>query len=253
MEQETTVKKENGSIIEEMFNVGAHYGYSKSRRHPSAKKVIFGMKNNVEVIDLEKTNDALEDAKKAVKAIVESGKQILFVGGKFEAHDAIVAGAKAVGMPYASHRWVGGTITNFSEIKKRIALLADLSEKKEKGSFTMYNKKERLMIDREIEDLEKHFGGLLDMNTTPGAFFVIDSKKEHIAVAEARVAGIPIISVSSSDNDLNIIDFPIPANEASRSSIGFFVDQIVGAIKEGQKSKPAPKAPEATDKKEKTA
>ena len=248
MEQETTAKKENGSIIEEMFNAGAHYGYSKSRRHPSAKNVIFGVKNNVEVIDLEKTSKALDDAKEAVAAIAQAGKQILFVGGKYEAHGAIIAGANAVGMPYASHRWVGGTITNFSEIKKRIAHLADLTEKKEKGAFTMYNKKERLMIDREIEDLKKHFEGLLEMSTTPGALFVIDSKKEHIAVAEARAAGIPIISVSSSDNDLTLIDFPIPANDASRSSISFFVDQIVGAIKEGQKNTPKAKAPEVTEK-----
>ncbi|GMQ95462.1 MAG: 30S ribosomal protein S2 [Patescibacteria group bacterium] len=242
MEQQVkkeTAKKDS-TLIEEMFGVGAHFGYSKSRRHPSAKPIMFGVKNNVEIIDLEKTSEYLSRALEFVFSLGKEGKQILFVGGKSEAHETIVAGATSIGMPYAATRWVGGTITNFSEIKKRIDHLEDLMQKKEKGEFAMYTKKERLMIDREIEGLEKKFLGLLLMKQLPAALFIIDSKKEKMAVAETKDAGIPIVSLLNSDCNMKEVDYPIPANDASHASIKFFVDRIVSAYKKGKASQPEP-------------
>lgn len=225
---ETTVKK---SVIEEMFNAGAHFGYSKSKRHPSMKPLIFGVKNSVEIINLEKTDEYLSRAKDFVASLAKEGKQILFVGSKNEARDVVKNAAMSADLPYVTNRWIGGTITNFSEIKKRIARLEELTSKKEKGELGMYTKKERLLIDREIEGLEKHFGGLISMKQKPSALFVIDSGYESIAVKEAKDSGVPIVSLSGSDCNIKYIDYPIPANDSSRSSISFFVDVITNTYK----------------------
>ena len=222
------------SVIEEMFEAGAHFGYSKSRRHPSMKPYIFGMKNNVEVINLEETIAALAEAEAFVQSLAKEGKQILFVGSKNEAREAVEAGALAIDMPYVTRRWIGGTLTNFSEIKRRIARLEELLSKKEKGELAVYTKKERLLIDREIEDLKRHFGGLVSMREKPAALFVVDSKYEAIAVKEANDTGIPVISLSNTDCDIKTIDYPIPANDASRSSITYFVNKIVDVYRSGR-------------------
>jgi small subunit ribosomal protein S2 len=227
-----TETTENKGIIEEMFKAGAHFGYSKSKRHPSMKPLIFGVKNTVEIINLEKTDEYLERAKEFVASVAKEGKQVLFVGSKNEARETVKNAALSVDMPYVTNRWIGGTITNFSEIKKRIARLEDLTSKKEKGELGMYTKKERLLIDREIEDLEKHFGGLLPMKQKPAALFVIDSGAESIAVKEATGTGIPVVSLSGSDCNIKGIDYPVPANDSSRSSIAFFVDAITSAYKD---------------------
>ena len=202
------------------------------------KPIIFGVKNNVEIIDLEKTSDLLSNALEFVEALAKEGKQILFVGSKNEARESVKNGAMSIDMPYVINRWIGGTITNFSEIKKRIARLEELVSKKEKGELGMYTKKERLSIDREILDLEKHFGGLLPMKQLPSAIFVIDSKHEKIAVKEAKDFGIPVIGLLGSDCDIKEIDYPIPANDASRSSITFFVNKIVDAYDRSKASSP---------------
>jgi len=235
---ETTI--EDKTLIEKMFEVGAHFGYSRSRRHPSMKSIIFGIKNNVEIIDLEKTDEYLEKAREFIASIAKEEKQILFVGTKNEARNAVKAGALSIDMPYATNKWTGGTITNFSEIKKRIDRLEELTRKKEKGELGMYTKKERLLIDREIEDLEKNFGGLLTMKGLPVAMFVVDSKAEKIAVKEATDKGISVVSLSGSDCNIKDINYPIPANDSSSSSIEFFVDQIVSAYKEGKINQPQP-------------
>lgn len=226
---ETTEK--NNPNIEEMFKAGAHFGYSKSRRHSSMKSLIFGIKNSVEIIDLEKTDEYLAKAKDFVAALAKEGKQILFVGSKNEARDVVKNGAISVDVPYVTNRWIGGTITNFPEIKKRISRLEELTGKRDKGELGMYTKKERLLIDREIEKLEKNFGGLLPMKEKPAAIFVVDSRAENIAVEEAKNANIPVISLSGSDCDIKGIEYPIPANDSSKSSIEFFVGQLVDTYK----------------------
>lgn len=228
--------KENAGNIDRMFAVGAHYGYSKSRRHPSIKPYIFGAKNWVEIIDLEKTEDLLKEATQFAKKLGEEGKKILFVGSKDEAKVAIEEGAGAIDMPYVTGRWIGGTITNFSEIKKRLNKMEDLSSKKDKGELAQkYTKKEQVMLDREIDNLKTNFFGIGSMTEIPHALFIVDTKKEDIAVREALQKQIPIVGLLNSDSNLTNIDYPIVANDATRTSIKFFVDEIVNAYKEGVK------------------
>jgi small subunit ribosomal protein S2 len=218
---------------EEMFKVGVHYGYSKSRRHPSASNYIFGTKNGVDIINIEKTNDLLEKALEVVTKFAASGKTILFVGTKPEARVQIIETALALNMPYVSERWVGGALTNFPEIKKRIVKLLDLRNQKEKGELDKYTKKEKLLIDREMDDMTKNFQGLTGITKTPDVLFVIDPKKEHIAVTEAKKMNMPIIALLNTDCNLKQIQYPIIANDASVSSISFFLSKIKGAYTAG--------------------
>ena len=226
-------KAEEG-IIEALFSVGAHFGFVKSRRHPSAKPFIFGSKNKIEIFDLEKTSKELE---KAINFVVEKGKEGvlgLWVGGKSEARAATISAGKALDMPYVAGRWIGGTLSNFSEINKRILRLQELTDQREKGELSKYTKKERLLIDREIDKLTLYFGGLSRLKGLPKFLVIVDPKKESIAVAEARVLNIPIVAIAGSDANLYKIDYAIPANDASRKSLGFIIDKLVEAYKKGQ-------------------
>ncbi len=231
--EETEITLENNPRFDEFFRVGAHFAYSKSRRHPTAGKYIFGSKARVEIFDLEKTEEALEKAKDFVHSLGQSRKQILFVSGKNEAKEAVQKGAEAIHMPYVAGRFIGGALTNFSEIKKRVSKLEGLLLEKERGELIKYTKKERLLIDRDIITLEEMFGGIVSMKSLPAAIFVIDSKREHIVVAEARHLKIPIIALSNSDCNLSDVDYPIPGNDSARASIEFFVHEIVSAYKKG--------------------
>ena len=217
-----------------MFKAGAHFAFSRSRRHPSAAPYIFGVKNRVEIFDLEKTNACLDKALEFVKTMGREGKQILFVGGKSEARDAIKNGAISIDMPYVAGRWIGGSLSNFKEIRSRVDKFLDLTAKREKGELAKYTKKERLLIDREIDKLDRFFSGLIVMKEKPGALFVIDSKHENIAVAEAKKVGVPVVALLGSDCDVSGVAYPIPGNDASIASISYFVDKIVWAYKEGR-------------------
>ncbi len=218
---------------EEMFRAGVHYGYAKSRRHPSTAPYIFNTKNGVDIINIEKTADLLEKVLEKVSEYGATGKTILFVGTKAEAKQQIIETALALNMPYVGERWVGGSLTNYSEIKKRISKLLDLREQKEKGGFDKYTKKERLLIDREMDDMTKNFQGFTSMTRSPDVMFVIDPKKEHIAVTEAKQMNIPIIALLNSDCDLKKVEFPIVGNDSSVSSISFFLSQIKNAYTSG--------------------
>lgn len=233
----TENKPQSNPTIDSMFKAGAHFGYSKSRRHPTVSPYIFGIKNKVEIFDLEKTTELLDAAKAFVSSIAKEGKQILFVAGKNEAREALKAGANALGMPVVAGRWIGGTLSNYSEIKKRIDKFEKLTADKEKGELAKYTKKERLLIDREIANLDRFFSGLIPMKEMPKALFVIDPKKEKIAVKEARDMGIPVIALLGSDCNLKEVEYPIPGNDASATSIKFFVNEIVAAYKAGQLGK----------------
>lgn len=227
-------KTKNSELIDAMFKAGAHFGYQKSRRNASTAPYIFGVKNKVEIIDLEKTAEGLEKAKDFVSSVAKLGKQILFVGGKNEAKELIKLGALSIDMPYVAGRWIGGTITNAPEVKKRVAKFEDLQKQKEKGELTKYTKKERLLIDREISNLDEMFSGIVSMKEMPKALFVIDPKKEFIAVAEAKKAGIPVIALCNTDCDITKVDYPIVANDSSVSSISLFISEIVKAYKSGK-------------------
>ena len=234
--EETKNTKNSDKIIEEMFKAGAHFGYSRSRRHPTASPYIFGVKNRVEIFDLAKTADLLKNALDFVSGLAKEDRQILFVGGKNEARDLIKNAAISIDMPYVAGRWIGGTFTNFPEIKKRISKLEELTKQREKGELSKYTKKERLIIDRNIANLERFFSGLLLMKEMPKAIFVIDPKNEAIAVTEAKKMGIPVIALAGSDCDIKDVDYPIAANDSSISSISFFVGEIVSAYKKNKGS-----------------
>lgn len=228
-----TKDTENNDVIQKMFTAGAHFAFSRSRRHPTAAPFIFGLKNRVEIFDLEKTEVYLQNAMNFVRKLGAEGQQILFVGGKAEARDAIKQSALSIDMPCVPGRWIGGTLSNFKEIRSRVEKFLDLSAKREKDELSKYTKKERLLIDRDIEKLDRLFSGLIPMKELPKALFVIDSKHEKIAVAEANKTGIPVIALMGSDCDLKDAKYPIPGNDASIGSISFFVDKIVWAYKEG--------------------
>jgi len=213
-------------IVEEMFVAGVHYGYSKSRRHPSTSPYIFGTKNGIDIINIEKTQELLEKVEEAISQFVIGGKTILFVGTKPEAQRQILEIALALNMPYVNERWVGGCLTNFSEIKKRINRLLSLREQKEKGELDKYTKKEILLINKEMSDMTRNFQGLTNITKTPDVMFVIDPKKEHIAVTEAQKMNIPVIALSNTDCNIKKIDYPIVGNDSSISSITFFLSKI---------------------------
>lgn len=228
------VQTTNDPVIDALFGSGAHFGYRRSKRHPTAAPFIFGQKSGVEIFDLEKTKVALMTAEGFVKSLAASGATLLFVGGKNEAREAVKEGAAKLGMPAVFGRWVGGTLTNFANIRARIDKMLDLVSKREKGELAKYTKKERLLIDRDIARLEELFGGLVSLKGMPGALFVIDPGKEYIAVTEAKKESIPVVALASSDCDLAKIDYVIPGNDASRQSIAFFVDRIVAAYESGK-------------------
>ncbi len=229
----TDAKTKGHDVIGAMFSAGAHFGYQKSRRNASIAPYIFGVKNKVEIIDLEQTEKQLETAKAFVESIAKLGKQVLFVGGKSEAKNAVKSAALSVNMPYVAGRWIGGTLTNATEIKKRIAKFEDLQKQKERGELAKYTKKERLLIDREIEGLDEMFSGIVSMREMPKALFIIDPKKEFIAVAEAKKMGVPVIALLNTDCEIKDIDYPIVGNDSSISSITLFADEIAKAYKAG--------------------
>ena len=217
---------EKGQMIDKLFAVGAHFGYAPSRRHPSVAPFIFGQKGGTELFDLEKTSACLESALAFIKSLAADRKVVLFVGGKAEARGALKRAAERLNQPYSSGRWIGGSLTNFSEIKRRLARLSDLTSMREKGELAKFTKLERLLIDREITDLENMFGGLRGMTKLPDALVVIDAKHELIAVAEAKKLGIPVVALLNSDCDARGISYPIPANDASLESITYVLDEI---------------------------
>lgn len=220
----------SSALVDALFKVGAHYGHIRSRRHPSAAEYVFGTKEKVEIFDLEKTAASIIAAQEYIKKILASKGVVLFVGSKPEARAAVVRVATKVNMPFVSGRWIGGTFTNFSEIKKRIARLETLRAERERGDFAKYTKRERIMLDKEIEQLEGNFSGIITMKEMPQAIFVVDAKREHIAVEEAIAQKIPVISLSSTDCDFSKINVVIPGNDASITSINFFMDKVAEAF-----------------------
>lgn len=216
-------------MIDSMFKAGAHFGFSKTRRHPSVTPYIFGVKNKVEIFNLEKTSELLEKAKVFVGSLAKEGKTILFVGGKSEARNAVKNGALSINMPFVDGRWIGGTLTNFIQIRKRVEKLEKLTSEKEKGELAKYTKKERLLIDREIANLERFFSGIASMKELPKAIFIVDPKKEKTAVQEADYMGIPVVAISGSDCNIKHIDYPIVGNDSSQTSIQYLTQEITKA------------------------
>ncbi len=227
-------KHKEGDIISDLFKAGAHFAFVRARRHPSTKPYIFGVKNRIEIFDLEKTNEALQKALEFVKNMGTMNSTVLFVGGKGEAKNAVKAAASKIGMPYVDGRWIGGTLTNFNQIKRRVAKLEELTSQKEKGELAKYTKRERMLIDKEIENLRIYFEGIVSMKDLPKAMIIVDPKKEEIAVKEAFEKGIPVVAIAGSDCDISVIDYPVPANDASVASITFLVNKLAESYSEGK-------------------
>lgn len=228
----------NQTLIEALFKAGVHFGYSKTRRHPSTVKYIFTTKNKVDIIDIEKTALQLEKAEAFLKELAAKGKKVLFVGTKPEAREAMRDAADRLNQPYIVERWVGGVLTNWPEIKKRVARLIDLKAKKEAGELAKYTKKEQLLIDEEIAKMHKLFSGLSGLTSKPDALFVIDPKREHIAVAEALRVHIPVIALANTDTNILNITYPIVGNDGSISSISIVAEHAVNAFRGGVVTNP---------------
>ncbi|MFA6274482.1 MAG: 30S ribosomal protein S2 [Candidatus Paceibacterota bacterium] len=231
------IEKSN-PIIEQMFNVGAHYGYSKTRRHPSVSSFIYTTKNKTDIIDLEKTSVMLNGALEFIKSLGARNKVILFIGTKPEARETIKTTAESLNMPYVVERWIGGTLSNFVEIKKRINELENYRKDSTQGGLDKYTKKERLVLAKKMEKLEKYYCGLIGLKKSPDAMFVIDAKSEHIAATEARKSNVPVIALVNSDTNIKGIDHPIIANDSGIPSIKFFASAVAKAYKDGQMSVP---------------
>ncbi|QQG37840.1 MAG: 30S ribosomal protein S2 [Candidatus Kaiserbacteria bacterium] len=226
------------SDIQSLFDAGAHFALPRARRHPSATPFIFTTKDRSDIFDLEATHARFAEALEFAKGVAAT-RQVLFVGGKPEVADFVKAAAEKAGMPYVAGRWIGGTLTNFKNIRKRIDRLQKLQDEREKGELEKYTKRERLLIDREIEELLARFGGLVSMTELPGALFIVDTRHEDTAVQEANQLGIPVIGLSSSDCDFSLVQRPIPANDTSVRSVSLVCERMCEAVQAGKKVAPS--------------
>lgn len=218
-------------LLNSLFKVGAHVGYSRTRRHPSTMPFIYGTKNRRDLINLADTKSQLEAAANYAISVIASGGKILFVGTKPEARDIIREKAAGLDMPFVEHRWVGGTLTNFKEIRKRVDMLLDLVQRKAEDKLVFRTKKERLLIERKISKLEQNFSGLRNLEKLPQAIFVVDALKEKIAVTEASRLGIPVIAIASTDCDISDVTYPIVANDSSIASVVYLVTYIMDKVR----------------------
>lgn len=229
----TNTRPRASSLIERLFRAGAHYGFSKSRRHPTVTPYLFGSKQGTDIFDLEKTSALLTDAKEYLKEIGTTGKQALFVGTKDEIKEIVRSRAEALGMPYVTNRWIGGTLTNFPEIQKRLTRLATLRAEHESGELERkYTKKEHLLLTREMDKLAFNFGGISAMEHLPGALVLVDPRHETTAVREAEQMHIPVVAIMSSDCNIGHITKPVLVNDAHRASVTLVLDELVSGYKE---------------------
>ena len=216
-----------------LLEAGVHFGHQTRRWNPKMRPFIFTERNGIHIIDLQQTVGRLAQAFDFVRQVVAGGEQVLFVGTKKQAREAIETEAKRCAMPYVTNRWLGGTLTNFATIQRRIDYLVRQEEARARGDFDRLHKKEVLGIDKEIEKLNRHLGGLKSMNRMPGAMFVIDPAMEHIAVAEARRVGVPIVAMCDTNCDPDLIDYPIPSNDDAIRAVKLITSRIADAVLEG--------------------
>ena len=229
-------KKEDFKLNpDEMAEAGLHFGHRTSRVHPKMKPYIFGNRNTVHLIDLEKTVEKFKQALEFIKEIISDDKTLLLIGTKVQVKDITKDFAKECGLPYITERWLGGTFTNYQTLKQRIEYFKELEEKKEKGELEKYTKKERAKMDKELSNLETKFGGIKDMQGLPDAIFVLDMKKDSLAVKEARMKGVKIVSIADTNVDPTLADYPIPANDDAISSVKYILEKVKEVI---LKSKP---------------
>jgi len=227
--------QESNQLIERLFNAGAHFGFKKSRRHPTTVPYLFTSKDGNDIFDLEKTAVLVNEAVEAVTNAATNGKTILFVGTKDEVARIVKDNAEQAEMPYVSNRWIGGMMTNFSEIKKRIARLDLLEQEKTSGELDRkYTKKERVIINREIDKLKFNFGGIATLTRPVDMMIVVDPRHDSIAVQEALDLKIPVVGILSSDCNASHINYPITVNDSLQSSVALVLGELVKGINAGK-------------------
>ena len=219
--------------FKELLDSGVHFGHLKRKWNPAMAPYVFMERNGIHIIDLNKTVAKIEEAASAMKQIVKSGKNILFVATKKQAKDIVSEKLKKLNMPYITERWPGGLLTNFVTIRKAVKKMQTIDKMKEDGTIDTLSKRERLQISRTREKLEKNLGSVSKMNRMPSAIFVVDINKEKIAVAEAKKLNIPTFAMVDTNSDPNLVDFPIPANDDASKSIECIVEILVNAVAEG--------------------
>ncbi len=220
--------------MRQLLESGVHFGHQTRRWNPKMKRYIFTDRNGIYIIDLRQTLDYIEKAYHFIKDTVATGGNILFVGTKKQAQEAIAEQATRVGMPYVNHRWLGGMLTNFNTVHKRLQRMKELDSIEQIGADQGLTKKERLSLQREKIKLDRTLGGLRDMSKLPAAIWVVDTKKEHIAVDEARKLGIPVIAILDTNCDPDEVDYPIPGNDDAIRSATLLTQVVATAAADGQ-------------------
>jgi small subunit ribosomal protein S2 len=233
------------TTYQDLLDAGVHFGHLTRKWDPKMSQYIFMERNGIHIIDLNKTLTKVEEAASAIKQIVKSGRKVLFVATKKQAKDIVAEYAKGVNMPFVTERWLGGMLTNFATVRKSIKKMSNIDKLTKDGTYSNLSKKERLMIQRERIKLETLLGGISDLNRLPAALFLIDVKKEHIAVSEALKLNIPTFAMVDTNSDPSNIDFPIPANDDATKSISLITGIIIKAIEEGLDERKREKEDEA--------
>jgi small subunit ribosomal protein S2 len=221
------------TTFKELLDAGVHFGHLKRKWNPAMAPYIFMERNDIHIIDLEKTIIKLDEAASAMKHIAKSGKKVLFVATKKQAKEIVAEKVKKINMPYVTERWPGGMLTNFPTIRKAVKKMGSIDKMASDGTFANLSKREKLQVTRQRAKLEKNLGSIIDLTRLPSALFVVDVCKEHIAVREAKRLGITVFAMVDTNSDPSDIDFPIPANDDASKSISLIVDILCQAIEEG--------------------
>jgi len=220
--------------MKQLLEAGVHFGHQTRRWNPKMKKFIFDERNGIYIIDLQKTMHQLDSVYEEVRQRAQAGQEILFVGTKKQAKESIQEEAERCNMPHISHRWLGGMLTNFTTIQKRVAYLKDLQRQEAEGEFERRTKKEALNLRKKMEKLHRVLGGIMNMRKLPDAIYIVDPKKEYIAVEEARKLNIPIVGIVDTNCDPDLIDYPIPANDDAIKAVRLISSLMADAILEGR-------------------
>lgn len=249
LNQEAELNKESGNqdaakmaVYEEMIKAGLALGKNNSRTFPRMKPFIFGSRNKIAIIDLEATEKFLEEAMNFVKKIVSEKGTVLLVGSSPVAKGSVQNVAEKLGLPFVTERWLGGTLTNFKTLSKRISYFKKLKSDKESGRLDKYTKKERLEFDRQIKKMTTMFNGIENLDNLPNAVFIVDVSKHLIAVREAKILKIPMVGVLNTDTDPALVAYPIPANDRGKSSVDWILARLEKAVQEGKNLSQQPAA-----------
>jgi small subunit ribosomal protein S2 len=222
------------TTLRQLLEAGVHFGHQTSRWNPKMRPYIFTARNGIHIIDLEQTQTLLDDASKFVRDLVGGGEKILFVGTKKQAQDTIKESCERSGQFYVTHRWMGGMLTNFSVIQRQLKRLQEVRAIRDRGDFERMTKKEANVLEDELDRLERNFGGMVEMRRLPGALFVVDCRKERLAVGEANKLGIPVVAITDSNCDPDLIQHVIPGNDDAIRAVRLITTVLTDAIVEGQ-------------------